>query len=188
LTAVCDSKHKLTYSHVGWPGSVHDSRVYASTPLVQHPDDFFEAHQYLLADSAYWLSTHTIAPYKKPAALLRDNKSFNWKLSHIRIDIEHSFGMLKSRFQSLTNLRCRIMDKAQYERAVQWIVAALVLHDLLISLTDGWLREDGFYEEDWEEEDAEEDFVDAREALSRAQHATGTARRECLKAQVLEQA
>jgi hypothetical protein len=87
--------------------------VYASYPVVQHPDKFFEAHQYLLADSAYGLSTHTIPPYKKPASpLAGDNKSFVWKLSHIRIDIEHSFGMLKARFQSLTSLRCRFMNKA----------------------------------------------------------------------------
>jgi hypothetical protein len=96
--------------------------------------------------------------------------------------------MLKSRFQSLTSLRCRIMNQAHYEAAVEWIVAATVLHNMLIVFANEWARADGFYKEDWEDKEEEEEFENARVALHRAQHATGHARREWLKAQVLEQA
>jgi len=77
-------------------------------------------------------------PYKKPAALQRPNKSFNYYLSKIRIDIEHAFGILKGRWKSLCGLRLSIMNNAQYQYAVEWIVACVVLHNILLEIGDDW--------------------------------------------------
>ena len=43
--------------------------------------------------------------YKAPYTLRCSNQKFNCRLSSIRIDIEHAFGILKGRWKSLTELR-----------------------------------------------------------------------------------
>ena len=77
-------------------------------------------------------------------------------MSSIRIDIEHSFGPLKSRWQSLKEMRLRIFDDPSYEFVVKWITACIVLHNFLLSLDDPeWEDETGEYEGDGENEDGE---------------------------------
>ena len=143
---MCDHSRKFIYTFIGWPGSVHDATAYNRSELAQSPQTFFSRGEYLLADKAFKCTPSVIPPFKKPAANKRQNKEFNRRLSSIRIDIEHSFGSLKSRWQSLRDMRIRIVDEKSYEYAVKWITACVVLHNFLLSLDDP----------EWEEEEPDE--------------------------------
>lgn len=180
LLAVCDSRRMFTYMLSGWPNSQHDARVFASSALNRRSTEFFDDNQYVLADSAYACCDHLIPPYKNPAALKLVNKRFNRKLSSIRIDIEHAFGMLKGRWNSLTGLRLCLYNEQQYEYMVQWITACVVLHNILLTLSDIWDIEDGWWTEE-EEEEHEEDLL----IIQAEQTRTGMDRREVLKGIVL---
>lgn len=118
LCAVTSSDHIFTYALAGWPNSVHDARVWASTSVAKDPSAWFSPGEYLLGDSAYPCSITVLPPYRKPQSNQRDNKKFNYQLSRIRVDIEHAFGMLKGRWYSLNGLRIRISDQKRYKFAV----------------------------------------------------------------------
>ena len=64
-TLVCDDRKRIRYINVGWPGSVHDQRVYQNSVLNKNPGNYFSDREYLLGDSAY-TPNHTMVPaYKK---------------------------------------------------------------------------------------------------------------------------
>ena len=88
-----------------------------------------------------------IPPYKAPYTLRRNNQKFNRRLSSIRIDIEHAFGMLKGRWKSLTGLRLIFTNHQQYEYACMWIIACMVLHNILLDLNDTWDQKEGWWSE-----------------------------------------
>lgn len=77
-----------------------------------------------------------IAPYKYPAVRNGGNRRFNYLHSNVRIDIEHSFGILKQRFPSLRNIRLRLKNKEDYMRILQWIMTCFVLHNFLQTEND----------------------------------------------------
>lgn len=118
LCAVCNSKKEFTYMLAGWPNSKHDATVWASTSIFRSPSDFFGEGQYLLGDAAYSVSTRLIPPYKAPHTQQSENRRFNRKLSNVRVDIEHAFGILKGRWASLAGLRIKLRIKKSYMLAV----------------------------------------------------------------------
>ena len=152
LTAVCNARKEFTYMIAGWAGSPHDAHVFASTKLSKSPLEYFSPGQYLLGDSAYKHTEYLVPRYKAPDTNERINRKFNKKLSRVRIDIEHAFGMLKGRWKSLTGLRVRVNKPERYKYAVQWITACVVLHNILLRSDDGWDEDEGW----WTPEEAEE--------------------------------
>ena len=62
LQVVCDHRMRFTDCYVGWPGSVHDSRVFTNSDIClmieQNPIDFCPNSSYLLGDTAYPLSKY----------------------------------------------------------------------------------------------------------------------------------
>jgi hypothetical protein len=42
-TLVCDDRKRIRYINVGWPGSVHDQRVYQNSALHNNPSVFFRS-------------------------------------------------------------------------------------------------------------------------------------------------
>lgn len=113
-----------------------------------------------------------VPPYKAPHISLKENRRFNKRLSSIRIDIEHAFGMLKGRWKSLTALRLRLLNNKQFEFAIIWITACVVLHNVLLELNDEWAEEEGWWTPD-EEEEHDEDII----LLSEAERRVGTIKR-----------
>ncbi|KAG2340370.1 hypothetical protein BDR05DRAFT_1035276 [Suillus weaverae] len=88
---------------IGVPGSLRDSNVFGRTRVARNPDDFFGVNQWLWADSAYASQVWCVTPFKRlpGGALTRDQKTFNYRLSKVRVRSEHFFGSIKGRFQSL---------------------------------------------------------------------------------------
>lgn len=60
-TAVCDHEGNFTSFATRYVGSMHDSLASRMCGLNRHEDDYFQEHDYLLADAAY-TSTETVLP------------------------------------------------------------------------------------------------------------------------------
>jgi hypothetical protein len=95
---------------VGWPGSVHDNRVWRNSPPYQKVNTYFRHNEYLLGDSAFQPSRVMVPAFKKPVGRVMDpNESkFNRKLASPRIKSEHCIGLLKTRFQFLKGIRSKL--------------------------------------------------------------------------------
>ncbi|GAU95304.1 hypothetical protein RvY_06946-1 [Ramazzottius varieornatus] len=138
---VCDDERKIRYVFVGFCGSVHDMRVYSNARLASLTLKLFTPGEYLLADSAYTTSAVTVSTYKRPSSLVADNEQFNFYLASIRIRVKHTIGILRGRFPFLQSFRIKIFDKETHERAVRWIKACVVLHNMFLK--------DSYFESSW---------------------------------------
>ncbi|KAF3901799.1 hypothetical protein AA313_de0205720 [Arthrobotrys entomopaga] len=147
VTVVCDDQNRILHFTCLFPGSAHDSRAFKATDLYQHPDNYFSnRHQYLVGDQAYALSSRMITPFKKPRNrnITQEQKRFNTCLSHIRVAVENTIGILKSRFRCLKSLPVRLIGedestiKAGLSKVNHWMGACAVLHNLLLNFRDFW--------------------------------------------------
>lgn len=125
---VCDNNRVIRDIFVGYPGSVHDSRVLRASPLFgtlpQRCQDYF-----LLGDSGYPCLANLLTPFRDRGQLTRRQRNYNYALSKNRYVVEHCFGVMKQRFRQLYHLKLR-----NIRNAVHFIRACAVLHN--IALTD----------------------------------------------------
>lgn len=153
---------------VGYPGSVHDARIYNNCRLATHPEEYFTDPQYLAGDCAFKLTTTVITPFRENSKALTAGKraSFNRFFSSKRVRIEHCFGVMKEKLTSLKCLSIKIKDEESHKFACTWIRVCCILHNILLPHYDeqdyaSALRSDNFrvakeYESmDQDEEDGE---------------------------------
>jgi hypothetical protein len=136
---VCDDNSKVLYHYTGWPGSTHDNRVWRYSKMYLNPPAYFSPTEYLLSDSAL-NPLPTIVPAFKALpnqSLTRNEEFFNGELACARIKIEHTNGLLKSRFPILTGANVVIRRKQDVLKVVKLVTAACVLHNFL--LNEPWL-------------------------------------------------
>jgi DDE superfamily endonuclease len=83
MLVVCDDQSRILYYHVGWPGSVHDNRVWRTCALYKNHEQYFSRQEYLLGDSAFTASDLMIPPFKNPAGgnMSGNRAAFNTLLS-----------------------------------------------------------------------------------------------------------
>lgn len=124
MQAVCDSKRKIRDIFIGYPGSVHDSRVFRTSPLFNTLQEKC-GENFILADSAYPCLRHVMTPYRDTGRLSPTEKHYNKSLSHCRILIEHTFGVLKQKFRQLYHLKLRSIPNICH-----FIRACCVLYNL----------------------------------------------------------
>lgn len=133
MQVVCDHGLKIRDIFIGYPGSVHDSRVFRNSPLYQTLPQ--KCGQYfLLGDSGYPLQANLLTPFKDRGQLTERQIHYNVQLARNRYVIEHCFGVLKQKFRQLFHIKLRKM-----EIIVHLIRAACVLHN--IALKDEFLLE-----------------------------------------------
>lgn len=157
---VCDDNKRIRYIYTGWPGCTHDARVFENCALARLPEQFFVNNEYLLADSGYTPSRYIIPAFKKPPNrdLSIEENQFNYQLSNIRVRVEHCIGILKGRFQSLKGLRIMLRRDKDIKRAVYWIRACCVIHNLVLQdqVDNEWLEDEGDEGDEGAEEDEDE--------------------------------
>ena len=95
-------------------GATHDSTVLNESDFYTRPHLFFEdLAGYIVGDSAYRITPRLIKPFSDHELQAdnsddedeaNDRREFNVKLSSARVEVEHTFGILKSRFPMLSNL------------------------------------------------------------------------------------
>ena len=137
VMCVCDFDMRYTFVLAGWPGSVHDMRVFndAMTRLGHKfphppPDKFY------LVDSGYPNRPGYLAPYKGHTYHFQEYRDgimprgktehFNFCHSSLRNVIERSFGVLKNKWRILFHLPSYPQRKQS-----KIIVACMALHNFI---------------------------------------------------------
>ena len=155
VQAVVNYNYTITDVNIGWPGSVHDARVFVHSGLYQKatagellPQAFakdisgVQVPPYLIADAAYPLKTWLMKPF--PDRGLSSNKrTFNYRLSRARMVVENAFGRLKGRWRRLLK-RCDM----SLNNVPVIVAACCVLHNLCERYRDD-------YDDAWNEAVAE---------------------------------
>lgn len=145
MLIVCDDNSRILYYQIGWPGSVHDNRVWRNCRLYKKASAMFSNRQYLLGDSAFTASEIMIPPFKTvPGGSLSNNKTnFNTLLAKPRVKSEHCIGILKGRFPFLRQIRLKLGNKHHMKRIIDYVRGAVVLHNFLIGqpFEDEWLND-----------------------------------------------
>ncbi|KAL7400140.1 hypothetical protein ABVT39_007077 [Epinephelus coioides] len=138
LQAVCDHQGRFIDTYVGWPGSVHDSRVLRHSPLYRRaiypPPGYF-----ILADGGYPCLQHPlplITPYKWLVQGVGGQR-FNSHHSRARSIIERSFGM-KTRFRAIFLQALEV----HHTFVPQVITACAILHNICLGAGDIMAPED----------------------------------------------
>ncbi|XP_069133138.1 uncharacterized protein [Argopecten irradians] len=152
----------FTDIYVGWPGSVHDARVYANSKINLRSAELFPIQGHLIGDGAYPLSKTMLTPYRDNGHLSLQQRNYNKKHSSTRVVVERAFGLLKVKWRRLHHLEMSSVDSM-----CQVIAASCVLHNFV-------LVEDG--PEDIPE--AEEDGVDDNNGLADDINSTGHNKRD----------
>lgn len=138
MQVICDVDKHIIDIHIGYPGSCADSYVFKQMPQYNKPHLFYSPGEYLLADSAYSLSTTCIPSYKAPAVNRKDNKEFNYCLAKSQVRNEHCIGILKSWWSSLQEMGQHLRSEEDMQQLIRWGVACCVLHNMLAQLGDAW--------------------------------------------------
>ena len=181
-TLVCDDYKRIRYINVGWPGSVHDQRVYQNSVLNKNPSDYFSDREYLLGDSAYTPSPTMVPAYKKfggQVMLAFGQIFFNDLLSSCHAKIENTIGIWKGRFPFLRNIRVKIASKKDMRFLIKLVKASAVLHNLFVdqhTLPKSWLSLDDLIKPDVEDDLDEEFYLSA--CLQANANSDGTRREE----------
>uniref|UniRef100_T1IU29 DDE Tnp4 domain-containing protein n=1 Tax=Strigamia maritima TaxID=126957 RepID=T1IU29_STRMM len=130
---ICDRHRVIRHVVVGYPGSVHDSRVFNDCTIGKNPEKFLTNGHWIAADSAYRLTQYVMTPFRSNATIgsEQERKFFNTYFSHHRVVVEHVNGILKEKFSSLKQLSLRIDGDRSYKFAVNWIMTCLCLYNLL---------------------------------------------------------
>ncbi|XP_065438983.1 uncharacterized protein LOC135981276 [Chrysemys picta bellii] len=180
LQALVDHKGRFTNINVGWPGKVHDARIFRNSGLCERlqqgtyfPDQKItvgdvEMPIVILGDPVYPLMPWLMKPYT--GTLDSSQELFNYRLSKCRMLVECAFGRLKARWCSL--LTWLNLSKTNVPIV---ITACCVLHNLCESKGEmfmaGWEVEANRLAADYAQRDtravriAQQGALHIREAL-----------------------
>jgi DDE superfamily endonuclease len=146
MLVVCDDQSRILYYHVGWPGSVHDNRVWRTCNLFKNCLTMFSPKEYLLGDSAFTASDIMVPSFKCSAGseLAANYSAFNTLLAKPRVKSEHCIGLLKGRFPFLRGIRMLIGNKTHMARIIDHVRGAIILHNFMIGqpFEEEWIATD----------------------------------------------
>lgn len=177
VQAVCDHRGIFTSYVIGWPGSVHDSKIFWHSDISVHHRQLFASHEYLLADAGYAITSYCITPFREP--LIRQQQKFNSKVVKVRRIIEQAFGRLKNRWPILKELR------AKNKRMICDVIeTCFILYNFLELCADNWEEElDQELSEDMENRSEEHILVNS--TFMRQEKIHGEAKRSLLTTYLL---
>ncbi len=103
LQAVCREDLRFIDVYCGWPGKVHDARIFRHSPLFQQGPGLC-GNGHILGDSAYPNMEWILTPFRDNRPLTAAEKLYNKTHSGIRSTVERAFALLKDRFPRLQHL------------------------------------------------------------------------------------
>ena len=138
LQAVVDSSYKFIDINVGWPGKVHDARVFSNSKIFAKGMEgtLFPENKAIMingvrvplciiADAAYPLLSWVMKPFPDNGKLSAEKSHFNYRLSRARMVVENAFGRLKGRWRCLLK-----QNEAVIERMNSVVATCCVLHNI----------------------------------------------------------
>ena len=157
MQALVDCSYLFRDIVVGWPGSVHDARVFSNSQLYTlgcsgrlFPPDMKEEilgkeiHPVILGDPAYPMLNWLLKGYPENVNTPRIQRRFNYRLSRARMTVENTFGRWKGRFPRFS----KRLDM-EVAGAVEVVAAACVIHNICE------MRKEPYFEE-WLQEGFEQ--------------------------------
>jgi hypothetical protein len=82
-----------------------------------------------------------LTPFSNPAAEVPENALFNFEFSKARVIVEHTIGVLKSRWSSLRGIRTQVKKEEDFSNILKKIVVTFILHNICIDRNDDWINE-----------------------------------------------
>ena len=151
LQGTVDHAGQFIDIYVGWPGQVHDARVFSNSSLyrrgqnqtlfpdLKKPIAGKDIPLLLLGDPAYPLLPWLMKAFPNNGRLSQEQKTFNYRLSKARVVVEHSYGRLKGRWRCLLKrLDVDVRD------ASELVATCCVLHNICEvhgdTFNDDWLN------------------------------------------------
>ena len=148
MQALVDHRGLFMDIYSGWPGKVHDARVFVNSALYRKainnkllPDWSenlcgVEVPLIILGDPAYPALPWLMKPYVENAQTSPEAKYFNYRQSRARMVVENSFGRLKGRWRCLL----KRMD-CQLQNVNKIVGSCVVLHNICELVGDRCLEE-----------------------------------------------
>ncbi|KAF9436581.1 hypothetical protein BGZ76_003533 [Entomortierella beljakovae] len=99
---------------------------------------YFSPGEYLITDSAYGLTKHTIPQFKATATIEPQNREFNYCLERSNVRIKNCIAKLKSRWASLQKMRQQLRSEGDKKILCGWVIACCVLYNMLNYFDDEW--------------------------------------------------
>ena len=116
IKEIVDANYQFLGVCIGWPGSVHDTGVFAHSNLckkITHghlvPNKSITisgAHipLYMIGDSAYPMQSWLMKSFAHNSDLTAHQRHYNYRICKARIVVENAFGLLKARW-------CRVLKR-----------------------------------------------------------------------------
>nr|XP_024219985.1 putative nuclease HARBI1 [Halyomorpha halys] len=154
---VCDYKLQVRHFICGFPGSVHDQRIFNYSSIDKKSSNYFSGMQWIAGDTAYALKPYVLSPFKTPPGgnLTERQKKFNAHFSKYRVRVEHTLGIIKEKFNSLKELKIRISNKESIKFACAWFSVCCILHNILRPTEEQLFAEEILTNDEVEDEDPE---------------------------------
>ncbi|XP_061103953.1 putative nuclease HARBI1 [Conger conger] len=111
-----------------WPGSIHDSFVWANSAVGQKAGRGMFGRSIFLGDSGYPLRSDLITPVMNPASPAEE--AFNEGHTHTRTHIERVFGRWKARFRCIHRSSGGL--RLSPRKSCQVIVVTAMLHNIAV--------------------------------------------------------
>lgn len=127
VQAVCDASLKFLDIVCKWPGSAHDSIIFAISRIRASLENFDFGDSVIVGDSGYGIKPYLITPLRHPET--QAENLFNESQIRTRNPIERGFRVLKRRFPILA-LGIRL-NRQKVEAVV---LASAVLHNIAIEM------------------------------------------------------
>lgn len=139
MQGTVDNLGRFVDIYVGWPGRVHDARVFANSSLYKRGQDNTllpdwkeklgpnnkDVPLVILGDPAYPLLEWLMKAFPDTGHLTQHQRQFNYRLSRARVVVEHSYGKLKGRWRCLMKrLDISVVDVPEV------VAACCVLHNI----------------------------------------------------------
>ena len=148
IQELVDFRGRFMDVYIGWPGKVHDARVFANSSLYakaskqqlfpswSHNLDGVDIPLVILGDPAYPLLPWLMKPYIENEHTPADQKLYNYRQSRARMVVENAFGRLKGRWRCLL----KWMD-FKLENIPTIVATCVVLHNMCEMFGDSFCDE-----------------------------------------------
>lgn len=127
MQLVCDHRALITHCYAGYPGSVHDQRIFRQSEVADYLNDArkFSADSHILGDAAYGLH-QLLTPFRDNGHLTERQKNYNYRHSAARVAVERCIGLLKGRMRSLLDR----LPMSRIDLMAEYIIAYCVIHNI----------------------------------------------------------